>query len=163
MRQCLVFLVASQFLVASVASAENAQQNKRLVRRLYNEVFVKWNFEVVDELVAPEFIGHEMPPGIPPGPQGFREFYGILRAAFPDAQLTVEDMIAEGDRVVVRWRSRATHRGEFRGIPPTGRDASTTGIAIYRLSKGKIVERWVEVDMLGLTERLRASAAPEKD
>lgn len=159
MRQCSAFFVVSQLFLASVVHAENAQQNKRLVQRLYNEVFVKWNLDVVDELVAPEFIGHEMPPGIPPGPQGFRQFYGVLRAAFPDLQLAVEDMIAEGDRVVVRWRSRATHKGVFRGIPPTGRDASLTGIAIYRLSKGKVVERWVEVDMLGLTERLRASAA----
>lgn len=163
MRQWSAFLVVAQLLVASVSSAESAQQNKRLVRRLYDEVFVKWNLDVVDELVAPEFIGHEMPPGLPPGPQGFREFYGILRAAFPDVQLTVEDMIAEGDKVVVRWRSRAIHKGAFRGIPPTGGDASTTGIAIYRLSKGKVVERWVEVDMLGLTERLRASAAAKKE
>lgn len=163
MRQRSAFLAISQLLLASVVSAENAQLNKRLVQRLYSEVFVKWNLEVVDELVAPDFIGHEMPPGTPPGPQGFRQFYGILRAAFPDLQLTVEDMIAEGDRVVVRWRSRATHKGVFRGIPPTGRDASTTGIAIYRLSKGKVLERWVEVDMLGLTDRLRTSATAKEE
>ena len=134
------------------------QDNKGLIKRLYEELFIRWNLAIIDELVAPEFIGHEIPPGFPPGRQGFREFYAFLRSAFPDLQFTVEDMIADGDKVVVRWRWRATHRGDFLGIPPTGREAPMTGIAIYRLSESKIVERWVEADLFGLTGRLRASA-----
>jgi predicted ester cyclase len=67
-------------------------------------------------------------------------------------------MIADGDKVVVRWRGEATHRGDFLGIPPTGRDAPMTGIAIYRLSEGRVVERWVEADLFGLTGRLSATA-----
>lgn len=156
-----VLLVAVQLAGASAVHADNVQQNRRVVRRLYDEVFSKWNLAVIDELVSPEFLGHEMPPGFPRGPKGFRQFYGGIRAAFPDVQLTVEDMIGEGERVVVRWRGRATHQGMFRGIPPTSAEVSFTGIAIYRLSNGKIVERWVEVDMLGLTDQLRAKAAPK--
>jgi predicted ester cyclase len=75
-------------------------------------------------------------------------------------QLTVEDMIGEKDKVVVRWSARATHRGIFLGIPATGKAVSFTGLAVYRLSKGKIVERWAEVNLLGVSEQLRATAAP---
>jgi steroid delta-isomerase-like uncharacterized protein len=150
-----VLLAAGQ-----AGSADDLEQNKRVVRRLYDELFSRWNFAVVDEIFSPEFIGHEMPPGMPRGPEGIRQFYGGIRAGLPDVQLTVEDMIAEGDKVVVRWRARATHKGPFLGIPATGKAVSFTGIAIYRLSKGKAVERWVEVDLLGLAGQLRPAAPP---
>ena len=159
MRWCAGVLIAFLLGGSTTGYADDVEQNRRLVRRLYDELFSKWNLAVIDELISPEFIGHEMPPGMPRGPEGIRQFYAGIRAGLPDVQLTVEDMIGEGDRVVVRWRARATHRGVFRGIPPTGARVSFTGIAIYRLSKGKIVERWVEVDLLGLTEQLRATAA----
>jgi predicted ester cyclase/ketosteroid isomerase-like protein len=136
---------------------DEVEQNKRVVRRLYEEVFSNWNLAVIDELISPEFVGHEMPPGTPPGPEGFRQFYAGIRDGLPDVQLTVEDMIGERDRVVVRWRGRATHRGPFLGIPATGGPVSLTGIAIYRLSNGKVVERWVEVDLLGVTAQMRAA------
>jgi steroid delta-isomerase-like uncharacterized protein len=148
-------------LVASATSqAEEVEQNKRIVHRLYDELFFKWNFAVVDELISPDFIGHEMPPGMARGPEGIRQFYGGIRAGLPDVQLTVEDMIGEKDKVVVRWSARATHRGIFLGIPATGKAVSFTGLAVYRLSKGKIVERWAEVNLLGVSEQLRATAAP---
>ena len=131
-----------------------SQKNKVLVRRLYDEVFGSWNLAVVDELVGLDFVAHDLPPGFPRGPKGFRRFYGRLRTAFPDLHYTVEDLIAEGDKVVVRWRWQATHQGEFLGIEPTGRPAPMTGIAIYRLEAGKIVERWVELDLWGLQQRL---------
>jgi steroid delta-isomerase-like uncharacterized protein len=155
-----VMLFAVLAAGSATGYADEVEQNRRLVRRLYEELFSKWNLAVIDELISPEFLGHEMPPGMPRGAEGFRQFYAGIRAGLPDVQLTVEDMIAEGDRVVVRWRGRATHQGVFRGIPATGARVSFTGIAIYRLLKGKVVERWVEVDMLGLTEQLRAAAAP---
>lgn len=148
------------FVASATAHAEEVEQNKRLVRRLYDELFFKWHFEVVDELIGPDFIGHEMPTGTPRGPEGIRQFYGGIRAGLPDVQLTVEDMIGEKDRVVVRWRARATHQGVFLGVPATGKPVSFTGIAIYRVSKGKIVERWVEVNLLGVSEQIRATAAP---
>lgn len=150
--------MALLLMAGGLVHADEVEQNKGLIRRLYDELFMKWNFAVVDELFSPEFVGHEMPPGMPRGPEGIRQFYGGIRAGLPDVQLTVEDVIAEKDKVVVRWRARATHGGPFLGIPPTGKAVSFTGIAMYRLSKGKIVERWVEVGLFGLAQQLREAA-----
>ena len=158
MRRVAGVLMTLMLVAGHTSSADDADQNKRVIRRLYDELFSKWNFQVVDELFSAEFIGHEMPPGTLPGPEGIRQFYGRIRAGLPDVKLTVEDLIGEGNKVVVRWRAQATHTGVFLGIPPTGKAVSFTGVAIYRLSKGKIVERWVEVDLLGLTQQLREAA-----
>jgi predicted ester cyclase len=138
----------------------SVEENKALIRRLYDEVFLKWNLDVVDELIGPEFVGHEMPPGTPGGPGGFKQFYGLIRSAFPDLRYAVDDLIAEGDKVVVRWTWQCTHKGDFRGIAPTGKRASVTGMAIYRIASGKCVERWVELDLLGLLEQLGAVPTP---
>ena len=138
----------------------SVENNKALIRRLYDEVFAKWNFGVVDDLVGPEFVGHEMPPGTPPGPVGFKQFSGWLRSAFPDLRYVVEDVIAEGDKVVVRWTWHCTHRGDFMGVPPTGKQATVSGMAIYRLAGGKCVERWVELSLLGLLQQLGAVPTP---
>jgi steroid delta-isomerase-like uncharacterized protein len=135
----------------------STQENKALIARLYEEVFMKWNMAFVDEVFAQEYIDHSVPPGTPRGPEGVRQFYGTLRTAFPDLQYTVEDLIAEGNKVVVRWRWNATHRGEFLRIPATGKEAPMTGIAIYRITGGRIVERWVEVGLLDLAQRLGAT------
>ena len=162
MKNCAGVLITLLLVASPTGYADEVEQNKRLVRRLYDEFFFKWNFAVIDDLISPDFIGHEMPPGMPRGPEGIRQFYGRIRAGLPDVQLTVEDLIGEKDKVVVRWRARGTHRGEFLGIPATGKAVSLTGIAIYRISKGMIVERWAEVDLLGLTEQLRATAPPGK-
>lgn len=137
--------------------ADAPQENKRIVQRLYDELFSKWNFAVVDEVFSPDFVSHDMPPGLPRGPEGVRQFYTGIRSGLPDVKLTVEDMIPEGDRVIVRWRARGTHDGPFLGIPPTGKPVSFTGIAIYRLSQGKVVERWVEVGLLGVAAELGAA------
>ena len=138
----------------------SVENNKALIRRLYEEVFVKWNLDLVDELVGPEFVGHEMPPGTPRGPVGFKQFYGSLRSAFPDLRYVVDDVIAEGDKVVVRWTWQCTHEGDFMGIAPTGKRVWVTGIAIYRIAGGKCVERWVELGLLGLLEVLGAAPTP---
>lgn len=158
MKTCLGILIALLLLGTTAAAADEVEENTRIVRRLYDELFSKWNLEVIDEVFSPEYIGHEMAPGMPRGPEGIRQFYAGIRAGLPDVRLTVEDLIAAGDRVVVRWRANATHRGTFQGMVPTGAHVSFEGIAIYRLSKGKVVERWVQVDMLGLLEQLRAAS-----
>lgn len=135
---------------------QQAQKNKALIGQFYNDVFTDWKFEIADELLAPDFTDHDMPPGMPVGPTGFRQFYGMLRQAFPDLHYSVQQLIAEDDKVVVQWTWHGTHEGEFFNIPATGRDATTTGMAIYRIADGKIAERWVKLDMLGLISRLRA-------
>jgi predicted ester cyclase len=137
----------------------SVDENKALIRRLYDDVFARWNLAVVDELIGHEFIGHEMPPETPRGPVGFKQFYGRLRSAFPDLRYGVDDVIAEGDKVVVRWTWKCTHKGEFMGIAPTGRQATVTGMAIYRVAEGKCVERWVELGLLNLLRQLGAVPA----
>jgi predicted ester cyclase len=141
----------------------SAADNKAIIRRLYDEVFQAWQLSVINDLVAPKFVGHEMPAGTPPGLEGFRQCYAGLRSAFPDLRYTVDDLIAEGDMVVVRWTWSCTHIGVFRNIAPTGRQAVVTGMAIYRLVGGKIVERWVELGMHRLLHQLSVPVGPGAD
>jgi predicted ester cyclase len=152
-------LVALSMLSSAAATADDVAENTRVIRRLYDELFSKWNLAVIDEIIGPEFLGHGMPPGIPRGPEGVRQFYAGIRAGLPDFRITVQDLFGAGDRVVVRWHATATHTGTFRGMPPTGAPVTLDGIAIYRLQNGKAVERWVQVNMLGLVEQIRAAAA----
>jgi predicted ester cyclase len=127
-----------------------AATNKELVRRFYKNVYVDWNLALVDEVVSRQFTSHDWPENGPTGPQAFRDYYSAIRSAVPDARYEVDDLVAEGDRVVVRWRLLGTHEGEFRGIAPTGRAITLKGIAIYRVDAGKLMERWVVSDLHGL-------------
>jgi steroid delta-isomerase-like uncharacterized protein len=136
-----------------------AAANKDLVRRFYKEVYGGWNMALVDAVVSPRFVSHDWPEGGPTGPQAFRDYYSALRSAVPDARYVVDDLIAEGDRVVVRWRMLGTHERAFGDIPPTGRAITLKGIAVYRLEDGKLVERWVVSDVHGM---LHASVRSEK-
>ena len=109
---------------------------------------------IVDDLVAPEFVSHSAPPGLPDGPAGVKQWVSIFRTAFPDLYSVADDVIAEGDRVVERFRAGGTHRGDFFGIPPTGRSGEITGINIFRVVDGQIVEHWGNSDDLGLMQQL---------
>jgi predicted ester cyclase len=130
--------------------------NKALLRRFYKDVYVDWNMALVDDVIAPQFTSHDWPDGAT-GPQAFRKYYAAIRSAVPDARYEVDDLIAEGDRVVVRWRLLGTHRGEFGGIAPRGRAITLRGIAVYRVEAGKLMERWVVSDLYGLLGELRES------
>jgi predicted ester cyclase len=95
-------------------------------------------------------------PGVP-GPldrEGFTQLGNVFTSAFPQSQTTIDDEIAEGDKVVSRWTYRAVHRGEFQGIPPAGKQVTMTGLTLLRIAGGKIVEHWVELDQLGLLQQL---------
>jgi steroid delta-isomerase-like uncharacterized protein len=140
-------------------SDDIAAANKRLVRRFYKEVYGDWNMALVDEAVSPRFTSHDWPKGSSIGPEGFRAFYSAIRTALPDARYEVDDLISERDEVVVRWRLLGTHLGDFRGMAPTGRAIALAGIAIYRVSDGKLMERWVVTDLHGVLEELREPAA----
>jgi len=131
---------------------ENATTNKGIVRQFYRDVYVDWNMSRADEVLSPRFTSHDWPEGGPTGPKAFRDYYAAIRSAVPDARYEVDDLIAEGDRVVVRWRMVGTHKGTFRGIAPTGRPIVLKGIAIYRLEGGKLMERWVVSDVYGALE-----------
>jgi predicted ester cyclase len=138
---------------------EIVAENKELVGRFYKEVYVDWNMAVVDEVVSPQFTSHDWPKGSPTtGPQAFRDYYDDLRLTVPDARYEVDDLIAERDRVVVRWRLLGTHKGAFRDIAPTGRAITLKGIAIYRVEGGKLMERWVVSDLYGVLEQIRGAS-----
>ena len=136
--------------------ADMAKKNKELIRRFYKEVFVDWDLTLVDELVDSQFRSHDWPEEAATGPQAFRDFYAGVRSAFPDTWYEVDDLIAEGDRVVVRWRLLGTHLGPFGDIAPTGRSIMLKGIAIYRVADGKLMERWVVFDLHGLARQLES-------
>jgi steroid delta-isomerase-like uncharacterized protein len=133
-------------------------------QRLLEQAFSDGNFGLIDELVAADAVNHD--PATPPelralrGPEVYRRTVSMYRAAFPDVRMTVDEVIAADDKVVLRWRSEGTHRGQLAGLAPTGARGSVTGISIDRWKDGKIVESWVEWDNLGLARQIGA-APPE--
>jgi len=136
-------------------------ENKALARRLVEEAFNAGRLEVVDELVASDFVEHD--PSLTEevrGPAGVKELIGGYRAAFPDIRITIEDQIADGDYVVSRWSGTGTHQGELMGMPATGKQATVTGITIDRIVDGRIVESWDNWDTLGMMQQLGAIPAP---
>ncbi|WIG61123.1 MAG: hypothetical protein OJF49_003871 [Ktedonobacterales bacterium] len=134
----------------------STEENKASIQRFCDEVFNRKNTAALDEFIAPDAVDHSAPPGAPGGIEGARQFADMLLTAFPDMRYTVEDLIAEGDKVVARLTTRGTHQGVFLGIPPTGKQVMTTGIEIYRMASGKIVEHWNNYDDLGLFQQLGA-------
>jgi steroid delta-isomerase-like uncharacterized protein len=139
----------------------SAEHNKRIARRVFEEVWNEANFATADALVDPDYINHAPGlPGMPPGSEGLKYLVSTFRAAFPDLQMTVEDQIAEGDRVATRWTMRGTHTGAFLGIPPTGKAVASTGINIERIIDGTVVEHWRGSDELGLLQQLGVVPAP---
>ncbi len=138
-----------------------SEQNKQLVRRAIEEVYNRGNLDLVDELVSSDFVAHTPSEEIR-GPAGIKQFATALRTAFPDLQMTIEDQIADGDRVVTRWTATGTHTGPFQGIPPTGKSGKITGIDIDRIVNGKAVECWTNTDDLGLLQQLGVVPMPEQ-
>ncbi len=124
------------------------EENKALVRREQEELWNHTgNLDAADELFAPDYIA------------AAKQEAADFREGFPDVVSTIEDLIAEEDKVVARWRARATHRGEYMGIPPTGKEVEFTGISVYRIEAGKIAESWNAEDELGLMRQI--GAVPE--
>ena len=132
-----------------------SEENKAIVRQQEEELFTQGNLDAADEVYAPDYLGHD--------PSNSEEVRGLeaakraasdYRQAFPDLRVTVEDLIAEGDRVAARLRFRGTHLGELDGIAPTGRRVDCTGIVISRIEEGKIAEDWANFDDLGMMRQL---------
>ncbi len=132
----------------------STEANKTIVRRYIEDVWGKGDFEAEKEVIASNVVDHNLLPGFPSGLEGHHQFLVMLRNAFPDLQATLEDLIAEGDKVVDRWTNRATHQGELFGIPATGKQVTITGIDIIRIENGKIVEIWHQEDSLGMLQQL---------
>ncbi len=132
------------------------EQNKTIIRRFYEAVDAG-RIEALDEFIAPDCVDHNPPPipGRAEGLEGFRQAFRLFQTATPGDHV-VEDLIAEGEKVVARVTGRGTHAGTLFGIPPTGRRVEMTGVVIYRLAGGKIVERWSQHDLFGLLQQLGA-------
>ncbi len=136
--------------------------NKALNRRFVEEVINQGNIEAIDELIDPGVVDHAALPGFPTGREGAKQFFAMMRSAFPDLHLTIEDMIAEGDKVVMRSTWSGTHQGEFMGISATGRRVTVSAIDISRVADGRIVEHWEQSDALGLMQQLGVVSPPEQ-
>ena len=130
------------------------EENKALTNRVWQEVWHQGNLSQVDELFTQDFVRHDPGGRVLHGTSQNRQFIDSLRTAFPDVHYTVDDQIAEGDKVVVRYRFQGTHLGEFQGMPPTKKQVAYTGILIYRISDGKIAEQWTEFDLPGFLQQL---------
>ncbi len=131
-----------------------SEQNKAALQHWTNEGFNKQNLDEFDVYFSPDLVNHALPPGLPAGLEGTKTIASIFLAAYPDLQITIDDMVAEGDKVVARWSARGTHRGDLMGIPPTGREVTITGIVIDRFDNCRSVERWENIDQLGMMQQL---------
>jgi len=138
----------------------STEAHKTSARRFYDEVFNKKNRAAIDEFIEPNQVDHAAPPGTPGGLAGAKQTIGMYLTAFPDLHFTVEDMIAEGDKLVARLTVRGTQQGAFMGIPPTGKHVTVTAIDISRMAGGKSVEHWIEMDTLGMMQQLGVIPAP---
>jgi len=127
----------------------SAEENKRITRRVLEDLFEKGNLGAADELIHPDFVNHEAPPGNPQGPEGLKETIGWLRGLWGPMRAEIEDEICEGDKVVARVTMHGRHLGEFLGQPPSGREFAAEHIHIWRLEEGRVIEHWSVRDDLG--------------
>ena len=130
------------------------EANKASFHRAYEELFNQGNLSLVEELIAPDFLNHEAPPGSNRGPESMRQLIRMLRTAFPDLHFTIEELVAEGDTVAGRVTMSGTHQGTFQGMPPTGRSFRQAQMHFVRFRDGKGVEHRAVRDDLGLMQQL---------
>ena len=136
------------------------EANKAIARRVWNDVFNKRDLALADELVAADAINHEAPPGVPArGPESLKAAVTWLSAAFPDMHMAIDDVVAEGDKVVLQTTFSGTHQGPFWGIAPTGRRFAQHHVHVFRLADAKVVEHWAVRDDLGFLQQLGAAPA----
>jgi steroid delta-isomerase-like uncharacterized protein len=133
----------------------STKDNKALIRRFFEEVYTQKNLAAIEELIAPNHIDHSASAaGSLDGPEGSRHLIGMMLTAFPDLHVTIEDMIAEGDKVVVRMTMHGTQQGALGSIPPTRKQVALSTIDIVRIAGGQIAEEWGIDDRLGLLQQL---------
>jgi len=144
----------------SQGALDRTQENKDVLRRLYDEFVDRGNAQVLEEIVSPDFVS-DAAAGVK-GVEAVKAIVLPVQEAFPDLHHTIHELVAEGDRVAVRWTMKGTHRGAFSGIPATGKPVAFSAISIYRFQDGKIAQLWAQVDRLGLLQQLGAvpQAAP---
>ena len=138
------------------------EENKAIYRRWFEEVVTGRNLALADELLAPDYVLHF--PGLPApvDGEGHKQLLMMFFQGFPDWQETIDDVVAEGDKVVIRVTGSGTHQGDFQGIPPTGNRVLATGMGIGRLEDGRIAETWAEYDALGMMRQLGVIPPPDQ-
>jgi predicted ester cyclase len=139
--------------------SEQETQNKRTIRRLYEEVANQGRLEVLDEIAWPNHVEHYPLPGQTQGVEGLKQRVSMIRAAF-NPHFTIEHMVVEGDKVAVMWSNAGTHEGEFFGFPPTGKSITTHGVDIHLLRDGRLAEHWDVVDTSTFLLAVGAVAVP---
>jgi steroid delta-isomerase-like uncharacterized protein len=137
-------------------------ENKTIARRFNEDVWGRGDQAALEELLDPDFVDHDALPGQPPGREGHKQILAAFRSAFPDLNVTTEDIVAEGDKVVSRWTARGTHQGELLGIAPTGNGVTIKGIDVLRVAEGRIVERWAQFNDLEMMQQLGVVPPPEQ-
>ncbi|MGH2801203.1 MAG: ester cyclase [Thermoleophilaceae bacterium] len=136
------------------------ESNKALYRRWFEEVVTGGKLELADELLAPDYVLHFPTMPEPLDAAGHKQLVTMFRSAFPDWSEAVEDVVAEGDKVVVRVTGSGTHEGDFQGVPPAGKRVRAEGVGIARIQNGRIVEAWAAYDALGLMQQIGALPSP---
>lgn len=162
-RRSILISGSTLALAASPATARvvnDPEANKALIRRFFEEVWSTGDLSRRDEFLAAGYRGHIAGAAAPIDRDGWTGWFQGFRTGFPDARFTVEDMIAEGDRVAARLTMRGTHLGPMNGVPPTGRTVVVSGMSIERVAEGRIVEGWNENDALGLLQQLGVVPPP---
>lgn len=149
-------------LDAMKAQADLEAQNKELARHFMEEAWGKGNQDVVDELLADNFVLHNPPQDVDPTKDGYKQWIGMIGAVYSVVESRIEDMIAEGDKVATRWTYISTQTSEYMGIPPSDNQITVTGISIDRFENGKIVEEWIEMDELGMLMQMGMEIQPKK-
>jgi steroid delta-isomerase-like uncharacterized protein len=140
----------------------SAEESKAIVRRFWS-VWEEGNIDLVDELLAPDYVNHTpASPDQPTGPEGVKGVVTMFRSAMPDLRVVIEDMIAEEDKVAVRYTLEGTHEGELFGVPPTGQRLSIKSISVERVSEGKIREHWRITDSLDMMQQLGVMEQPSE-
>ena len=134
--------------------------NKAILHAYVETIFNQKQLDRAGELVASDYVDHAALPGQAPGLEGAKPKWAIYLAGIPDLRVTIEELVAEGDKVAVRRSYAGTHRGELLGIPPTGKQVRIGGISIFRLTEGKIAEQWEQLDRLALLQPLRRHPGP---
>jgi steroid delta-isomerase-like uncharacterized protein len=138
----------------------SVEDNKAIIHAYVETVWNQQQLDRAEDLVAPDFLDHAPLPGQAPGLEGAKRKWAMYLNAVPDLRVTIEDLVAEGDRVAVRRSYEGTHQGELLGIPATGRQLRVGGISIFRLAEGKVTEHWEQLDRLALMQQLGVIPAP---
>ena len=140
-----------------------SETNKTISRRFFDEVWNKGNLPLLNELIAKNHVnsGPGTLPDLQTGPEGTKQVVTMYRNAFPDVRFTIDEQVAEGDKVVTRWTAEGTHQGELAGIPATNKTSTVTGVAVDRIVNGKIVESWGIFDQFGMMQQLGVLPMPE--